>query len=80
MHPILFKIPLPHWKLPAFFGGGELHAFPIYAYGVMLGLSRWYKWEGWLWLVLPLLGLFVLLQLLRFVIRPKRGEGESSSH
>ena len=44
MHPILFKIPLPHWKLPAFFGGGELHAFPIYAYGVMLGLSLVVGW------------------------------------
>ena len=44
MHPILFKIPLPHWKLPQFFGGGELHAFPIYAYGVMLGLSLVVGW------------------------------------
>ena len=43
---------------------------------VLLALSRWYKWEGWMWIILPLLGGFVLLQLLRFVIRPKRGEGE----
>jgi len=41
MHPILFKIPLPHWKLPIV---GELHAFPIYAYGVMLGLSLVVGW------------------------------------
>ena len=41
MHPILFKIPLPHWKLPMV---GELHAFPIYAYGVMLGLSLVVGW------------------------------------
>src|SRR5260221_5844288 len=41
MHPILFKIPLPHWKLPWI---GELHAFPIYAYGVMLGLSLVVGW------------------------------------
>lgn len=41
MHPILFKIPLPHWKLPWV---GELHAFPIYAYGVMLGLSLVVGW------------------------------------
>jgi phosphatidylglycerol:prolipoprotein diacylglycerol transferase len=41
MHPILFKIPLPHWKLPLV---GELHAFPIYAYGVMLGLSLVVGW------------------------------------
>ena len=44
MHPILFKIPLPHWHLPNMFGGGELHAFPIYAYGVMLGLSLVVGW------------------------------------
>jgi phosphatidylglycerol---prolipoprotein diacylglyceryl transferase len=44
MHPILFKIPLPHWNLPKFLGGGELHAFPIYAYGVMLGLSLVVGW------------------------------------
>ncbi|MBI2395882.1 MAG: prolipoprotein diacylglyceryl transferase [Deltaproteobacteria bacterium] len=44
MHPILFKIPLPHWKLPQILGGGELHAFPIYAYGVMLGLSLVVGW------------------------------------
>jgi phosphatidylglycerol:prolipoprotein diacylglycerol transferase len=44
MHPILFKIPLPHWKLPAFLGGSELSAFPIYAYGVMLGLSLVVGW------------------------------------
>jgi len=41
MHPILFKIPLPHWTLPKI---GELHAFPIYAYGVMLGLSLVIGW------------------------------------
>jgi phosphatidylglycerol:prolipoprotein diacylglycerol transferase len=41
MHPILFKIPLPHWKLPYV---GELHAFPIYSYGVMLGLSLIVGW------------------------------------
>jgi phosphatidylglycerol:prolipoprotein diacylglycerol transferase len=41
MHPILFKIPLPHWKLPIV---GELSAFPIYAYGVMLGLSLVVGW------------------------------------
>ena len=41
MHPILFKIPLPHWKLPLV---GEIHAFPIYAYGVMLGLSLVVGW------------------------------------
>ena len=41
MHPILFKIPLPHWKLPMV---GELHAFPIYSYGVMLGLSLIVGW------------------------------------
>ncbi len=41
MHPILFKIPLPHWKLPIV---GELHAFPIYSYGVMLGLSLIVGW------------------------------------
>jgi phosphatidylglycerol:prolipoprotein diacylglycerol transferase len=41
MHPILFKIPLPHWKLPYI---GELHAFPIYSYGVMLGLSLIVGW------------------------------------
>ncbi|MGZ3449994.1 MAG: prolipoprotein diacylglyceryl transferase [Polyangiales bacterium] len=41
MHPILFKIPLPHWKLPIV---GELHTFPIYAYGVMLGLSLVVGW------------------------------------
>jgi phosphatidylglycerol:prolipoprotein diacylglycerol transferase len=41
MHPILFKIPLPHWKLP---GIGELHTFPIYSYGVMLGLSLIVGW------------------------------------
>jgi phosphatidylglycerol:prolipoprotein diacylglycerol transferase len=41
MHPILFKIPLPHWNLPKI---GELHAFPIYAYGVMLGLSLVVGW------------------------------------
>ncbi len=41
MHPILFKIPLPHWKLPMV---GEMHAFPIYSYGVMLGLSLIVGW------------------------------------
>ncbi len=42
MHPILFKIPLPHWKLPLI---GQLPiAFPIYAYGVMLGLSLVVGW------------------------------------
>jgi phosphatidylglycerol:prolipoprotein diacylglycerol transferase len=41
MHPILFKIPLPHWKLPYI---GELHTFPIYSYGVMLGLSLIVGW------------------------------------
>lgn len=49
MHPILFVIPLPHWKLPAWIAsrvGGEYlpPAFPIYAYGVMLGLSLVVGW------------------------------------
>jgi phosphatidylglycerol:prolipoprotein diacylglycerol transferase len=49
MHPILFKIPLPHWKLPAWLAaklGSEYlpSAFPIYAYGVMLGLSLVVGW------------------------------------
>ncbi len=47
MHPIVFRIPLPHWTLP--FGIGELHALPIYSYGVMLGLSfvvGWYLTLG----------------------------------
>ncbi|MFI5301016.1 MAG: prolipoprotein diacylglyceryl transferase family protein [Polyangiales bacterium] len=49
MHPILFVIPLPHWKLPAWiaarFGAEYLPpAFPIYAYGVMLGLSLVVGW------------------------------------
>mgnify|MGYP000337544987 CR=1 FL=1 len=42
MHPILFRIPLPGWL----FGGGSV---PIYAYGVMLGLSfvvGWYLTLG----------------------------------
>jgi phosphatidylglycerol:prolipoprotein diacylglycerol transferase len=41
MHPILFRIPLPGWKLPYF---GEVHAIPIYSYGVMLGLSLVVGW------------------------------------
>ena len=41
MHPILFRIPLPGWKLPYF---GEVHSIPIYSYGVMLGLSLVVGW------------------------------------
>jgi phosphatidylglycerol:prolipoprotein diacylglycerol transferase len=44
MHPILFRIPFPHWKLPAFLGGGEASAFPIYSYGVMLCISLIVGW------------------------------------
>ena len=39
---------------------------------VMLVLSRWYPWTGWL--MLPLLAGFVLLQLLRYVIPAKAVE------
>jgi predicted dehydrogenase len=45
---------------------------------VLLVLSRWYPWAGWMWIILPLLGGFVLLQLLRFVVRPRRAEGPGS--
>ena len=45
---------------------------------VLLVMSRWYPWAGWMWIILPLLGGFVLLQMLRFVVRPKRGEGPTS--
>ncbi|HQP35049.1 MAG TPA: prolipoprotein diacylglyceryl transferase [Polyangiaceae bacterium] len=41
MHPILFRIPLPGWKLPYF---GVVHNIPIYSYGVMLGLSLVVGW------------------------------------
>jgi phosphatidylglycerol---prolipoprotein diacylglyceryl transferase len=47
MHPILFRIPLPGWKLPYF---GEVHSIPIYSYGVMLGLSLVVGWYLTLWL------------------------------
>lgn len=47
MHPILFKIPLPHWKFPWV---GQLNSFPIYSYGVMLGLSLIVGWYLSLWL------------------------------
>ncbi len=41
MHPILFRIPFPGWKLPLI---GEVHSIPIYSYGVMLGLSLVVGW------------------------------------
>src|SRR5208283_1039117 len=44
MHPILFRIPFPNWKLPAFLGGGEAGPFPIYSYGVMLCISLIVGW------------------------------------
>ncbi|HZO16358.1 MAG TPA: prolipoprotein diacylglyceryl transferase [Polyangiaceae bacterium] len=46
MHPILFRIPMPGWDLPIV---GKVDAIPIYAYGVMLGLSLvagWYLTLG----------------------------------
>ncbi len=41
MHPILFRIPMPGWKLPLI---GQLDSIPIYSYGVMLGLSLVVGW------------------------------------
>lgn len=41
MHPILFRIPIPGWKLPYL---GEVSSIPIYSYGVMLGLSLIVGW------------------------------------
>ncbi len=41
MHPVLFRIPIPGWKLPLI---GKLAAIPIYSYGVMLGLSLVVGW------------------------------------
>jgi predicted dehydrogenase len=47
----------------------------LWATIVMLVLSRWYPWTGWL--MLPLLLGFVLLQLLRNVIPKKPSDGDS---
>ena len=41
MHPVLFSITLPEWKLPWI---GVLHEIPIHSYGVMLGLSLVVGW------------------------------------
>ena len=41
---------------------------------LLVVLSRVYPWSGWLWLILPLLVGFMLLQFLRYVIRPTKDE------
>lgn len=41
MHPILFRIPIPGWKLPIL---GVVTSLPFYSYGVLLGVSIVIGW------------------------------------